>query len=123
MCVLALGLDSFSEGSIPWPPLADSRANLRHDRAAGYVAADASSSALGLRGGVPATAATVDTAAVVEATLPTIADQIRNPSSLLLPLAERPLLLRRSHLHLDKTYGSYMKEAVQCGLQRVVRRN
>ena len=29
-------------------------------------------------------------------------------------------MLRRSHTHLDKTYGSYVRKAVKCGLQRLV---
>jgi hypothetical protein len=107
-CVLAVALDDFCEGILPWPTLAISRRVLHHDRGTSYVPSSGISFPLGLRGGVPTAAAKVDTASMVEALHPKLANQIRNPSSLLLPVSARPAKLRRPHTHLDATYGEYL---------------
>eukprot|EP00974_Lingulodinium_polyedra_P081932 7931988-Lingulodinium_polyedra.AAC.1 len=54
---------------------------------------------LGARAGTPATAATVDLAAALDARRPVEAQQVRNPSAVLLPPAERPVVLKRPYIH------------------------
>ena len=50
---------------------------------------------LGLRGGVPPSAGSVDLAALLEADMPKYAEQVRNPGALLLPPELRPEDLTR----------------------------
>ena len=61
---------------------------------------------LGLRAGVPATAAFVDTAEVLRAEHPVLADQCEEPSALLMPQRQWPSAKPVGFTRLDHSYAS-----------------
>ena len=75
--------------------------------------------ALGMRAGVPAAAARVNTAEVVRRVCETTARQIENPQTLLLPVADRPKVLPRPFVRTDATYPGWVARNVRAGLQKL----
>ena len=77
---------------------------------------------LGARCGVPARAAEVDTAGVLDGTRPDLAAMARDPMRVLHdpPRFEYPPPV--PHAHLDRSYGEYVDKAVQAGLFQLLPR-
>lgn len=74
---------------------------------------------LGHRAGVPPRAAAVDTAAFLGGPM---AQQVREPSAILLPPHRRSEALPRAYARTASTYAEYVRRNVRAGLQRLVRR-
>ena len=75
--------------------------------------------ALGMRAGVPAAAARVNTAETVARVNVGIARQLENPRDLLLPVCERPEKPPRPFVRTDATYPLWVKGNIQAGLQKL----
>ena len=71
---------------------------------------------LGVRAGVPESAATVDAAALLSDWDPVLASQCEDPSALLLPLSKRPEMNRKKCVYLDKSYPQLVEKAHSVGL-------
>ena len=74
---------------------------------------------LGERGGVPASAATVDLRECFEGSFPEFAKQVEEPSSLLLPSRLRPKLIKRGHTWLHRSYPNLVRKNVKAGLHQL----
>jgi len=74
---------------------------------------------LGLRAGVPADAAVVDTAEVLRQFDPKLAEQCEEPSSLLIPSDQWPGTLPRGLKRLDRTYAALVDKAVDVNLMEL----
>ena len=71
---------------------------------------------LGERGGVPASAATVDLQSLFQHDHPQFAQQVMEPSALLLPSRLRPRRVKRGHTWLHKSYPMLVRKNVKTGL-------
>ena len=74
---------------------------------------------LGMRAGVPAVAAQVNTAETVRRVCQLIAKQIEEPQGLLLPVAERPTVLPRPFVRTDAICPGWMVRNVRTGFQKL----
>ena len=88
----------------------------------GYATSGGNAVPLGELGGVPPSAADVDTAGVLDTYNPQLAAQVREPSLLLLPPRERPLTLRRPCRLLHTSYPKLVRTNVRVGLQKLMPR-
>ena len=75
--------------------------------------------ALGLRAGVPDRAGTVALSDELRDHAPELAEQVEEPSRLLLKVSDRPEKMPRMFARLDATYPAYVKRNVKCGLQQL----
>ena len=71
---------------------------------------------LGNRGGVPASAATVDLEEHLRSLQPDLAAQVREPKLLLLPSRQRPVRLKKGHTWLHSSYDQLVRRNVRAGL-------
>ena len=76
---------------------------------------------LGLRAGVPPSAASADTAAILERVDKEMAEQVRRPGAILLPPLGRPEKLPRPFVRKDSTYPEYVRRNCKSGLQRLAK--
>ena len=74
---------------------------------------------LGERGGVPASAATVDLKTQFEGRFPEFARQVEEPSALLLPSRLRPKLIKKGHTWLHRSYPNLVRRNVKAGLHQL----
>ena len=74
---------------------------------------------LGLRAGVPDTAGAVALSSELRPFDDAMAEQVDEPTSLLLPPDQRPAVLPRPHARLADTYAAFVKRNVRAGLQHL----
>eukprot|EP00971_Amphidinium_carterae_P289191 5742148-Amphidinium_carterae.1 len=82
-----------------------------------YSSVDTVAIPLGSQAGVPSRAGQVDLSAVLEETFPELAQQVREPSALLLPPADRPPHVPTGFASLASDYETVVQKAVAAGLQ------
>ena len=75
---------------------------------------------LGLKAGVPASAGAVNLARVLSGFDPSTAEQVIEPSKLLLPPGQRPTTRTRTFTRLGPDYPELVHRNVKAGLQRLV---
>ena len=78
---------------------------------------------LGVRAGLPDSAATVDASAVLRDWDPLLSRQCEDPELLLLPPEARPTVGRRRCVVLDSTYSQLIDQAVASGLHELIPEN
>eukprot|EP00973_Karenia_brevis_P085063 11805431-Karenia_brevis.AAC.1 len=76
---------------------------------------------LGVRCRLPDEAGRVDLAGELDDVDPSLAEQVRYPSKLLLKPRDRPEKLKKPFIRLDPTYPDLVQKAVACGLQQMRR--
>ena len=74
---------------------------------------------LGERGGVPASAGTVDMRKLFEGPLPDFARQVEEPSALLLPSRLRPKVIKKGYAWLHRSYPNLVRKNVKAGLHQL----
>ena len=112
-------VDGFLSEAGAWPT--DSEINECLRTTSGYSPGGGVAVPLGDKGGVPTLAADVHISEVLASSHPEAARQARDPSALLLPLQERPLVQKKCYSRLHKSYPKLVQRTCASGLQRLVR--